>query len=164
MVSYALNLLSGLELEEPREASDMEKRRAATAVSNILSVLTHYSELTGRLVCGKRCCLSGMGLLGSSITSSIGRIKQSFVLWVWSNSYVSYFTCKHSSAFCKILIYMICCFAMEFVLPCRTDPHLPGMPIVYASDAFLKLTGAHYQTSYILTALCGKFLFLNWKI
>nr|AML76631.1 putative LOV domain-containing protein [Astilbe chinensis] len=92
----------GLELEEPREASDMEKRRAATAVSNVLSVLTHYSELTGRLVCGKRCCLSGMGLLGSSITSSLGRIKQSFVL---------------------------------------TDPHLPGMPIVYASDAFLKLTG-----------------------
>lgn len=24
----------------------------------------------------------------------------------------------------------------------RTDPHLPDMPIVYASDEFLKLTGA----------------------
>jgi PAS domain S-box-containing protein len=24
---------------------------------------------------------------------------------------------------------------------CRTDPHLPDMPIVYASDAFLRLTG-----------------------
>nr|AML78858.1 putative LOV domain-containing protein [Oresitrophe rupifraga] len=70
----------GLEIEEPHEASDMEKRRAATAVNNILSVLTHYSELTGKLVCGKRCCVSGMGLLGSSITSSLGRIKQSFLL------------------------------------------------------------------------------------
>ena len=29
-----------------------------------------------------------------------------------------------------------------FPWPCRIDPHLPGMPIVYASDAFLKLTGA----------------------
>nr|AML77444.1 putative LOV domain-containing protein [Myriophyllum aquaticum] len=43
-----------------------------------------------------------MGRLSSSITLSLGRIKQSFVL---------------------------------------TDPHLPDMPIVYASDAFFKLTG-----------------------
>nr|AML78129.1 putative LOV domain-containing protein [Telesonix jamesii] len=93
---------SELELEVPREASDTEKRRAANAVNNILSVLTHYSELTGRLMCGKRCCLSAMGLHGSSIASSLGRIKQSFVL---------------------------------------SDPRLPDMPIVYASDAFLKLTG-----------------------
>nr|AML78943.1 putative LOV domain-containing protein [Itea virginica] len=92
----------GLEVEEPCEASDMEKRKAATAVNNILSVLTHYSELTGRLVSGKRCCLSRNGLLGSSISLSLGRIKHSFVL---------------------------------------IDPHLPDMPIAFASDAFLKLTG-----------------------
>nr|AML76550.1 putative LOV domain-containing protein [Philadelphus inodorus] len=92
----------GVDVDEPCEATDVEKRKSATAISNILSVLTHYSELTGRLVCGKRCCLSGMGLLGSSLNISLGRIKQSFVL---------------------------------------TDSHLPDMPIVYASDAFLRLTG-----------------------
>nr|AML78616.1 putative LOV domain-containing protein [Dryas octopetala] len=92
----------GLDIEEPCEASDLEKRRAATAINSILSVLTHYSELTGRLVCGKRCSISGVGLLSSSLNISLGRIKQSFVL---------------------------------------TDPHLPDMPIVYASDAFFKLTG-----------------------
>uniref|UniRef100_A0A5B7BDY1 LOV domain-containing protein n=1 Tax=Davidia involucrata TaxID=16924 RepID=A0A5B7BDY1_DAVIN len=91
-----------LEVDEPCEASDLEKRKAVTAINNILSVLTHYSELTGRVVCGKRCCLSGMGLLGSSLNISLGRIKQSFVL---------------------------------------IDPHLHDMPIVYASDVFLKLTG-----------------------
>jgi len=30
-------------------------------------------------------------------------------------------------------------FVFEF--PRRTNPHLPDMPIVYASDAFMKLTG-----------------------
>ncbi|KAL5553952.1 hypothetical protein UlMin_041353 [Ulmus minor] len=92
----------GFEIEEPCEASDVEKRRAAYAIHDILSVLTHYSESTGRLVCGKRCSLSGVGSLSSSLNISLGRIKQSFVL---------------------------------------TDPHLPDMPIVYASDAFLRLTG-----------------------
>nr|AML76278.1 putative LOV domain-containing protein [Meliosma cuneifolia] len=92
----------GLEAEVTCEASDLEKQKAATAFRNILSVLSHYSELTGRLVCGKRCNLAGMGSLGSSLTISLGRIKQSFVL---------------------------------------TDPHLPDIPIVYASDAFLCLTG-----------------------
>lgn len=86
--------------EEPYKASDIEKRRAITAMNNIMSVLTHYSELTGRLVCGKRWC--GMSPLGASLSISLGRIKQSFVLM---------------------------------------DPYLPGMPIVYASDAFLELTG-----------------------
>ncbi|XP_057949284.1 protein TWIN LOV 1 isoform X2 [Malania oleifera] len=90
------------DLEDPCEASDLERRKAGTAINNILSVLTHYSESTGRLVCGKRCSLSGTGLLGSSLIISLGRIKQSFVL---------------------------------------TDPHSPDMPIVYASDAFLRLTG-----------------------
>ncbi|XWS69768.1 hypothetical protein CRYUN_Cryun04dG0207100 [Craigia yunnanensis] len=90
------------DIEETCEASDFEKRRAAAAFSNILSVLTHYSELTGRLVCGKRCSVPGAGYISSSLNISLGRIKQSFVL---------------------------------------IDPHLPGMPIVYASDAFLKLTG-----------------------
>ncbi|KAJ4960683.1 hypothetical protein NE237_020593 [Protea cynaroides] len=92
----------GLEVEESCEASDLEKQKAATSINNILSVLTHYSELTGKLVCGKRCNLSGTNLLGSSLIISLGRIKHSFVL---------------------------------------TDPHSPDMPIVYASDAFLKLTG-----------------------
>ncbi|PSR85044.1 Protein TWIN LOV like [Actinidia chinensis var. chinensis] len=91
-----------LGFDDPCEASDVEKQKAASAMKDILSVLTHYSELTGRLVCGKRCCSAGRGLLSSSLTLSLGRIKQSFVL---------------------------------------TDPHLPDMPIVYASDAFLKLTG-----------------------
>ncbi|KAK8655852.1 hypothetical protein V6N13_108418 [Hibiscus sabdariffa] len=91
-----------LDIEETCEASDFELRRAASAFSNILSVLTHYSESTGRLVCGKRCSVPGVGYIGSSLNISLGRIKQSFVL---------------------------------------IDPHLPGLPIVYASDAFLKLTG-----------------------
>nr|AML77339.1 putative LOV domain-containing protein [Scaevola sp. BC-2016] len=84
------------------KASDLEKLRASTAINNILSVLTHYSELTGRLVCEKRCCSSSMGWLSASLNISLGRIKQSFVL---------------------------------------TDPHKPDVPIVYASDAFLELTG-----------------------
>nr|AML78209.1 putative LOV domain-containing protein [Cannabis sativa] len=95
--------VSEMKIEEAWEASDAEKNKAASGISRVLSVLTHYSESTGRVVCGKRCGgLSGGGLLSSSLTISLGRIKQSFVL---------------------------------------TDPHLPDMPIVYASDAFLKLTG-----------------------
>lgn len=78
--SYALTLSLMVDDEEPREASDQEKRRAAAAVNNILSLLTHYSELTGKLVCEKRCTLSGIGLLGASLIISLGRIKQSFVL------------------------------------------------------------------------------------
>ncbi|KAJ4974555.1 hypothetical protein NE237_007729 [Protea cynaroides] len=92
----------GLEAEESCEASNLEKQKAVTSINNILSVLTHYSKLTGKLVCGKRCSLSGTNPLGSSLIISLGRIKQSFVL---------------------------------------TDPHLPDIPIVHASDAFLKLTG-----------------------
>ncbi|KAK9008614.1 hypothetical protein V6N11_075502 [Hibiscus sabdariffa] len=100
-----------LDIEETCEASDFERRRAANAFNDILSVLTHYSESTGRLVCGKRCSVPGVGYIGSSLNISLGRIKQSFVL---------------------------------------IDPHLPGLPIVYASDAFLKLTvlnGADTDTS-----------------
>nr|AML76740.1 putative LOV domain-containing protein [Canella winterana] len=91
-----------LEAEESCEASDLEKQKAASASSNILSALSHYSKLTGKVVCGKRCSSVGIVPLGSSLIISLGRIKQSFVL---------------------------------------TDPHLPDMPIVYASDAFLNLTG-----------------------
>ncbi|XP_022776946.1 protein TWIN LOV 1 isoform X2 [Durio zibethinus] len=91
-----------LDIEETCEASDLEKGRAAIAFNSILSVLTDYSKLTGRLVCGKRRSVPGAGYISSSLNISLGRIKQSFVL---------------------------------------IDPHLPGMPIVYASDAFLKLTG-----------------------
>lgn len=74
------HFVTGADIEEPCEANELEKRRAASAINNILSVLTHYSELTGRLICGKRCCCYGTTLLGSSITISLGRIKQSFVL------------------------------------------------------------------------------------
>ncbi|KAK7368123.1 hypothetical protein VNO80_10145 [Phaseolus coccineus] len=91
-----------LETEEPCEASDEEKRSAVTAMDRIFSVLTHFSEATGRLVCRKRCSIPDVGLLSTSLIISLGRIKQSFVL---------------------------------------TNPHLPDMPIVYVSDAFLKLTG-----------------------
>ncbi|KVI05579.1 protein TWIN LOV 1 [Cynara cardunculus var. scolymus] len=84
------------------KASDLEKRRANTAMSNILSMLTHYSELTGRLVSDRRCCSSNMSHVGASLNTSLGRIRQSFVL---------------------------------------TDPHKIDIPIVYASDAFLDLTG-----------------------
>lgn len=74
------HFFTGADIEEPCEVNELEKRRAASAINNILSVLTHYSELTGRLICGKRCCCYGTTLLGSSITISLGRIKQSFVL------------------------------------------------------------------------------------
>ncbi|KAL2253477.1 protein TWIN LOV 1 [Sesamum indicum] len=90
------------DINEPCEASELEKTKASTAISNILSVLTHYSELTGKLVCRKRYCLSGNRQLGASLNICLGRIKQSFVL---------------------------------------TDALLPDMPIVYASEGFLKLTG-----------------------
>ncbi|XP_031100222.1 protein TWIN LOV 1 isoform X4 [Ipomoea triloba] len=89
------------EVDDPCEASDLEKRKSTAALNNILSVLMNYSELTGRSVSGKRCSPPRAGLLGASLTLSLGRIKQSFVL---------------------------------------TDPHIPDMPIVYASDAFLRLT------------------------
>nr|AML77427.1 putative LOV domain-containing protein [Argemone mexicana] len=89
------------EAEEICEASDLEKWKAMAAINNILSLLTHYSELTGRLVCGKRSN-SVMSSITSSLNISLGRIKQSFVL---------------------------------------TDSQLHDMPIVYASDAFLNLTG-----------------------
>ncbi|XP_048134795.1 protein TWIN LOV 1 isoform X2 [Rhodamnia argentea] len=115
----------GVEAEEPCEASDSEKQRAASAISHIMSVLTHYSESTGRLVCGKRCFCPGSSLLSSSVIISLGRIKQSFVL---------------------------------FVLLARTDVHLPDMPIVYASDAFLKLTG--YSKQEVLGRNCR---FLNGR-
>ncbi|XP_056164347.1 protein TWIN LOV 1 isoform X4 [Syzygium oleosum] len=107
----------GVEAEEPCEASDSEKRRAASAIGDIMSVLTRYSESTGRLVCGKRFFCPGSSLLSSSVIISLGRIKQSFVL---------------------------------------TDVHLPDMPIVYASDAFLKLTG--YSRHEVLGRNCR---FLN---
>lgn len=102
-----------LENWEHCEASDSEKLRAVAAINNVLSVLTHYSELTGRLVCGKRCCSPGTGFLSSSLILSLGRIKQSFVL---------------------------------------TNACLPDMPIVYASDAFLRLTG--YRRHEVLGQNC----------
>ncbi|KAL7132917.1 hypothetical protein ABFS83_12G107300 [Erythranthe nasuta] len=102
-----------VETNEPCEASEVEKTKASAAISNILSVLTHYSELTGRSVCVKRCRLTGNGHLSASLNISLRRIKQSFVL---------------------------------------TDALLPDMPIVYASEAFLKLTG--YDTHEVLGQNC----------
>nr|GMD16951.1 putative LOV domain-containing protein [Ipomoea batatas] len=101
------------EVDDPCEASDLEKRKSTAALNNILSVLMNYSELTGRLVSGKRCSPPRAGLLGASLTLSLGRIKQSFVL---------------------------------------TDPRIPDMPIVYASDAFLRLTG--YSRDEVLGRNC----------
>ncbi|CAN0925880.1 Protein TWIN LOV 1 [Linum grandiflorum] len=100
-----------LGIEEQCQASDREKEIAATAIGNVLSVLTHYSVSTGRLVCEQRL---GASLLSSSLHISLGRIKQSFVLM---------------------------------------DPYLPDMPIVYASDAFLKLTG--YARDEVLGHSCS---------
>lgn len=68
------------EVDDPCEASDLEKRKSTAALNNILSVLMNYSELTGRSVSGKRCSPPRAGLLGASLTLSLGRIKQSFVL------------------------------------------------------------------------------------
>ncbi|KAH6815698.1 PAS/LOV protein B [Perilla frutescens var. frutescens] len=90
------------EISEPCEANALEKTKASAAINNIVSVLIQYSEFTGRLVCGKRCCPTENAQLVSSLNISLGRIKQSFVL---------------------------------------TDALLPDVPIVYASEAFLKLTG-----------------------
>ncbi|CAI0379473.1 unnamed protein product [Linum tenue] len=109
-LQFALVLFTSLEIEEKCEASDTEKQLAATAISNVLSVLTHYSESTGRLVCEKRF---GPSLVSSSLHISLGRIKQSFVL---------------------------------------VDPHLPDIPIVYASDAFLRMTG--YARNEVLGQNC----------
>nr|AML77901.1 putative LOV domain-containing protein [Platanthera clavellata] len=93
----------GLKGEEMREAGDSEKQKAIDGAAEILSKLMHYSKLTGRVVCGKRPSPQpAISHISSSLCTSLGRIKQSFVL---------------------------------------TDPHLFDMPIVYASDAFLSLTG-----------------------
>nr|AML76476.1 putative LOV domain-containing protein [Linum lewisii] len=103
-----------LGIEEQCEAGDREKQIAATAIRNVLSVLTHYSVSTGRLVSEQRF---GASLVSSSLHISLGRIKQSFVLM---------------------------------------DPYLPDMPIVYASDGFLRLTG--YARDEVLGHSCR---FLN---
>lgn len=50
---------------------------------------------------------------------------------------------RKNVVFTRLLTPLLCAFAPYMCLCiCRTDPHLPDMPIVYASDAFLKLTGA----------------------
>nr|AML77837.1 putative LOV domain-containing protein [Pistia stratiotes] len=92
----------GLEAEESCGASDVEKQNALDASNAVLSTLTHYSELTGKIVCRTRHVSFDAAPLPSSLHISLGRIKQSFVL---------------------------------------TDPQLFDMPIIYASDAFLSLTG-----------------------
>lgn len=108
---------TGVDVEGPCDASDLEKRKAAAVVSNILTMMIHYIESTGRLVRGKRCSPS---LLGASLNVSLGRIKQSFVL---------------------------------------TDANLPDMPIVFASDNFLKLTG--FSKDEVLGYNCRSFSAIN---
>nr|AML78289.1 putative LOV domain-containing protein [Agapanthus africanus] len=107
----------GLEAEESREASDLEKQKASNAAKNILSILNYYRKHKDSVLCGKRSSLESISPLNSSLNISLGRIKQSFVL---------------------------------------TDPYLPDMPIVYASDAFLSLTG--YSKHEVLGRNCR---FLN---
>nr|AML79088.1 putative LOV domain-containing protein [Cassytha filiformis] len=102
-----------LEAEESREVSDLEKQNAAESIHSVLSTLIRYSELTGKLVCGERGSSIGIYPLNSSLTISLGRIRQSFVL---------------------------------------TDPHLHDMPIIFASDAFLVLTG--YSRDEVLGRNC----------
>lgn len=75
-----LNVITGLNIAETCEASEAEKRRATSAMNNILSVLTQDSVSTGKSVCGKRCSFPGATVISSSLNISLGRIKQSFVL------------------------------------------------------------------------------------
>ncbi|KAJ6843999.1 protein TWIN LOV 1 [Iris pallida] len=103
----------GLEAEESRVATDVEKQKATNAAKTILSILTYYRKHTDRLIRGKRSCSASIMPLNSSLNICLGRIKQSFVL---------------------------------------TDPHLPDMPIVYASDAFLNMTG--YSRNDVLGRNC----------
>ncbi|XXG76814.1 hypothetical protein AAC387_Pa08g1093 [Persea americana] len=70
--SYVDSDNRGLEAEELCEASDVERQKAAAAVNNILSALTHYSELTGKVVCGERCSSMGIAPLSSSLIISLG--------------------------------------------------------------------------------------------
>nr|AML77403.1 putative LOV domain-containing protein [Quassia amara] len=51
---------------------------------------------------------------------------------------------------------LFCVFLQHVNVAFRTDPHLVDMPIVYASDAFLKLTG--YDRNEVLGCNCR---FLN---
>ncbi|KAL8142363.1 hypothetical protein V2J09_015395 [Rumex salicifolius] len=69
------------EIEDSCEASELEKQKASNAVSNIISVLSRYSELTGNPVSGRRCNMHGTSALSSALIISLGRIKQSFVLY-----------------------------------------------------------------------------------
>lgn len=55
----------------------------------------------------------------------------------------------------KMVVNIYTFFPKIFLQTCRTDPHKSDMPIVYASDAFLNLTGAH-NISTILSCLFKK--------
>uniref|UniRef100_A0A7C8YRA6 Uncharacterized protein n=1 Tax=Opuntia streptacantha TaxID=393608 RepID=A0A7C8YRA6_OPUST len=70
----------GLDVEELCEAGELEKQKATSAINNILSVLTQFSVLRGQSVSARRCSVDGRGLLNSVLLTSLGRIKQSFVL------------------------------------------------------------------------------------
>ncbi|KAK1282700.1 Protein TWIN LOV 1 [Acorus calamus] len=71
----------GLGSEDLCEATEEDKQKAASVINDLLSALTRYSKLTGRHVTRKKCSsLAGIIPLGTSLTISLGRIKQSFVL------------------------------------------------------------------------------------
>lgn len=72
--------LTGVEVEEFCEASELDKQTASTSINNILSVLTQYSALRGKSVSERRCCVEGKSLPNPALLTSLGRINQSFVL------------------------------------------------------------------------------------
>nr|AML78763.1 putative LOV domain-containing protein [Welwitschia mirabilis] len=88
---------------ETCEAKDSDKQRAIDAWTSVFFELAQFSKLTGSVVSDSRCCTTTKVVaICSSLSSSLSRIQQSFVL---------------------------------------ADPHAQDMPIVYASNMFLQLTG-----------------------
>ncbi|KAH9609184.1 hypothetical protein KSS87_002410 [Heliosperma pusillum] len=76
----SLDAEKGVEVDELCGATEPEKQKATTAINNILSVLTQYGALRKKSVSGKRCNLERMAISNSALLTSLGRIKQSFVL------------------------------------------------------------------------------------
>nr|AML76295.1 putative LOV domain-containing protein [Araucaria sp. BC-2016]AML77868.1 putative LOV domain-containing protein [Agathis robusta] len=114
--SFAEDDNKGKEEKHTCEPKESDKQQSATAVTRLLSELTHFSKYTGRAVLDGRCDsadLVRVAPISSSLSIALSRIQQSFVL---------------------------------------ADPHLPDMPIVYASNLFLLLTG--YSRDEVLGKNC----------
>ncbi|XP_021747739.1 protein TWIN LOV 1-like isoform X2 [Chenopodium quinoa] len=62
----------GIEVEEFCEASELDKQKATTSISNILSVLTQYSALRGKSISEKSCSVEGKNILNSALLTSLG--------------------------------------------------------------------------------------------